>query len=158
MLVPPRPAPDSWAADPAADVAIWQITLAPGGELTLPPATREAARRTLYVHVGAGLKVEGEDVGAERVIEAAALVPLRLSNGGPDKVEILLLQGVPIGEPVVAHGPFVMNNRAEIEQALGDFRRTQFGGWPWPTQAPVHPAGKGRFARLPGQETELTPP
>jgi hypothetical protein len=50
---------------------------------------------------------------------------------------------------VVQHGPFVMNDRAGIEQAFLDYQRTGFGGWPWPTDDPVHPREAGRFARRP---------
>ena len=37
----------------------------------------------------------------------------------------LLLAARPLGEPVVQHGPFVMNTRAEIEQALDDYRNNR---------------------------------
>ena len=40
-----------------------------------------------------------------------------------------------------------MNKREEIERATQDYRRTQFGGWPWPSEAPVHERDAGRFAR-----------
>jgi hypothetical protein len=40
-----------------------------------------------------------------------------------------------------------MNSAAEIEQAFRDYQRTRFGGWPWKSDDPVHPAGEGRFAR-----------
>jgi hypothetical protein len=43
-------------------------------------------------------------------------------------------------------GPFVMNSPEEITQAVLDYRRTQFGGWPWPTAEPVHDRSAGRFA------------
>ncbi len=43
-----------------------------------------------------------------------------VANG--DGASVLLLAGRPIGEPVVQHGPFVMNSREEIEQALADYR------------------------------------
>jgi hypothetical protein len=58
-----------------------------------------------------------------------------------------VLQGRPIGEPVVQHGPFVMTTRSEIQQAFADYQRTRFGGWPWSSDAPVHPRTEGRFAR-----------
>ncbi len=71
-------------------------------------------------------------------------VPL---EGGGEPTEMLLLQGRPIGEPVAQYGPFVMNSQAEIQQALRDYQRTRFGGWPWPSDEPVHPRDAGRFAR-----------
>jgi hypothetical protein len=39
-----------------------------------------------------------------------------------------------------------MNSPDEIRQAIRDYQRTQFGGWPWPTDDPVHPRDAGRFA------------
>jgi hypothetical protein len=66
---------------------------------------------------------------------------------GPEGAEVLVLQGRPIGEPVAQYGPFVMNDRAGIEQAISDYQATGFGGWPWPTDDPVQPREAGRFAR-----------
>jgi quercetin 2,3-dioxygenase len=77
----------------------------------------------------------------------------RLSVTSPQG-ELLLLQGRPIGEPVAQYGPFVMNTPIELRQAFQDYQRTQFGGWPWPSNGPVHPREEGRFARHPDGRIE----
>ena len=61
-----------------------------------------------------------------------------------------------IAEPVARYGPFVMNTEGEIRQAYADYRRTQFGGWPWASADPTHGQAAERFARLP-DGTELRP-
>ena len=46
-----------------------------------------------------------------------------------------------------------MNTDEEIQQAFSDYRRTQFGGLPWPRDDMVFPRGKGRFALTEGKES-----
>ena len=43
-------------------------------------------------------------------------------TAGKDGLQLLLLAGTPLGEPIVQHGPFVMNTEAEIRQAIADYR------------------------------------
>jgi redox-sensitive bicupin YhaK (pirin superfamily) len=127
-------------------VAIWLITLAPGAAWTLPPAHNRRTVRTLYFFSGSKLDVAGRVVAQPAAIEVAAGEPVRLA--APEgQVEVLLMQGRPIGEPVAQYGPFVMNTRAELETAFNDYRRTQFGGWPFRADDPVHPRERGRFAK-----------
>jgi redox-sensitive bicupin YhaK (pirin superfamily) len=142
----PPPPPRSWAARPDTDVAIWTIHMQAGAKWTLPPTSDERTVRTLYFYEGASLRVGDELVRdhCAMVVESDTELPLEAGEGG---CEVLMLQGRPIGEPVVAHGPFVMNKREEIERAMMDYRRTRFGGWPWPSEHPVHPRDAGRFAR-----------
>jgi hypothetical protein len=107
----------------------------------------------LYVFEGSGVEVDGDAVGASTGAVVRSDTSLELV--GIDDVEVLVLQGRPIGEPVAQYGPFVMNNRAEIEQAFADFRNTGFGGWPWPSQEPVNAPEAGRFARRPDGTVEV---
>ncbi len=103
--------------------------------------------RSLYFFRGTELRVAG--AGWTRT--PASILERRRrtwsSKRDADGAEMLLLQGRPIAEPVVQYGPFVMNTRAEIQQAMHDYQRTQFGGWPWPSDGPVHARERGRFAR-----------
>jgi redox-sensitive bicupin YhaK (pirin superfamily) len=143
----PPPPPDSWASQPDADVAIWTLRMAPGARWKLPPAVNAAARRTLYFFEGASVSVAGEAVAQHAAIELRAASAVELVNTGADVAEFLMLQGRPIGEPVAQYGPFVMNTEAELKQAFDDYRRTEFGGWPWPDSGPVHGPERVRFAR-----------
>jgi redox-sensitive bicupin YhaK (pirin superfamily) len=140
---PLAPPPSSWASRPDSDVAIWSIRLAPGARWTLPPA-RAGTNRTLYLFRGAA-RIAGRALTAKVGVKLRGDAEVSLEADG--EAELLLLQGRPIGEPVAAYGPFVMTTRSEIQQAVGDYQRTRFGGWPWPTDDPVHPRDEGRFAR-----------
>jgi redox-sensitive bicupin YhaK (pirin superfamily) len=149
---PPSPPPKSWGSDPESDLAIWTFKMEPGAKFTLP-AARPGTNRTLYFFRGKTFSIGGRDVPLERAVELRAEVPAHLENGSGE-TELLLLQGRPIGEPVVKHGPFVMNTREEIQQAFSDYRRTGFGGWPWQNHGPVHGAEGDRFARHADGRTE----
>ena len=152
-LSPLTPPPDSWASRHDADVAIWTLKMAPGARWTLPAAQTPAARRQLYFFKGASVAIAGKNITEHAAIELAAFQRVELVNG-PEAGEFLLLQGKPIAEPVVQCGPFVMNTQAEIHQAFADYRATEFGGWPWPDNAPVHGKENVRFARHADGRTE----
>jgi redox-sensitive bicupin YhaK (pirin superfamily) len=153
---PLPPPPASWASRADADVAIWTLRMAPGANWTLPAAGGEATLRNLYFFKGRSIRVAGRDVASHAVIELRGNAEVELVNADEGS-ELLMLQGRPIAEPVAQHGPFVMNTQAEILQAFADYRRTRFGGWPWPDDAPVHGRDAGRFARHPDGRVEKPP-
>jgi redox-sensitive bicupin YhaK (pirin superfamily) len=99
------------------------VRLAPGAEIRLPAA----ANRSVFLYVVRGeVAVAGKPLPQWHLAELAHdgdTVALA-SEGGA-----LLLFGHadPIGEPVVAHGPFVMNTREEIVQAIHDYQAGRFG-------------------------------
>jgi quercetin 2,3-dioxygenase len=140
---PPTPPPDSWASQDGSDIAIWSIRMAPNATWMLPPGPA-GTNRVLYAFKGATFGIGGRDLTLPQCAQLRPEVAVALQNG-PQEAELLLLQGRPIGEPVAHHGPFVMNTRAELEQAYTDYRATQFGGWPWDRDDPVH-GRQGRFA------------
>jgi quercetin 2,3-dioxygenase len=89
-----------------------------------------APSRNIFLYVVRGeIRVGGEPASAFHLVE--------LNHDG-DTVDIeattdaalLFGHAEPIGEPVVAHGPFVMNTREEIRQAMMDYQSGKFGGLP----------------------------
>lgn len=144
----PAAPPNSWASRPDADVAIWHLAITEDAEVTLPVAP--GTRRSVYVFDGAAIGV-GEPAPAAAIepstgAEVVADAPLQIRSSG-DRSECLVLQGRPIGEAVAQYGPFVMNDRQGIVTAMDDYQRTGFGGWPWPSDDPVHERSATRFAR-----------
>lgn len=140
----PEPPKNSWAADAANEVLVLNILMDFGASFKLPKASA-GVNRTLYFYSGDKLEINGTWVANYHAIEVHADVELSITNGNK-KGCILVLQGKPIGEPVMQYGPFVMNTKAEIEQAFQDYHKTQYGGWPWPRYEMVHDRNAGRFA------------
>jgi redox-sensitive bicupin YhaK (pirin superfamily) len=141
---PPSPPPDSWASRPNTDFAIWLIRLGPGASYHLH-AANAGTNRTLYAFMGDDVAIDGTRVSADTGARLEPSVTAHLHNRG-EPAEFLMLQGRPIEAPVFQMGPFVMNSPEELRQAVDDYRRTRFGGWPWPGPDPVHARGEGRFA------------
>lgn len=141
----PPPPPHSWAARADSDVAIWSIRMEANAGWTLP-AARAGTNRVLYAFGAGGIHVGGTPITKGTGVHLKPDAPVELVAGATG-ADLLVLQGRPIGEPVAQHGPFVMNTRAEIQQAFTDYQRTRFGGWPWDSADPVHAPTEGRFAR-----------
>lgn len=141
------PPPASWASQPEADLAIWTLRMAPGARWTLPPA-RAGTNRSLYFFSGSSLRIAGHALTESHRVDLAADREVELEAGETD-VELLLLQGRPIAEPVVQYGPFVAESHEALRAVILRYQATEFGGWPWGSSEPVHRRGEGRFARLP---------
>ena len=138
------PTPDSWAANPENAVGVYTIKMEAWAIWTLPK-TSSAANRSVFYYTGESIEIEGHNISARHLIELQAGEDITITNGSVDSF-FLILEGKPIGEPVAQHGPFVMNTQQEIREAMADYGRTQFGGWPWVEREVVHAREKGRFA------------
>ncbi len=138
------PTPDSWAADPESHVGIFLIRMEAGGSFVIP-AGSPTANRNLYYYQGGSIRITGRDITASNRIKLSADQEILVINGDADSY-FLLLEAEPIDEPVAKYGPFVMNTAQEIQDAYSDYRRTQFGGWPYEKEIPVNDRNSLRYA------------
>lgn len=141
----PAPAPNSWAADPTNEVAIWTIKLEAGAQWTLP-AANGPVNRSLYFYAGDQIHIADQSISNQNIIDLTPNEAVTIGNGGSDSY-LLFLQGRPINEKVVQHGPFVATSQSGIMEIMQDYRANEFGGWPWPRPDQVHDRQRGRFAR-----------
>ena len=146
------PPPASWASQEGSEVAIWLLKLEKDAAVELP-ASRNEVTRTLYFFDGRGLLIDGEEINSATGAQVDSRKDIMLESR-VGAVELLVLQAKPIGEPIVQHGPFVMNAKEEIMQTFRDFERTQFGGWSFPRHDMVHGKELQRFARHPDGKLE----
>lgn len=102
------------------------VRLAPGGALSLPVPPG----RTVFLYVVSGeIAVGGRPAPAWNLVELnddGDAVAFEAASGAV----AVLGHAAPIGEPIVAHGPFVMNTREEIVQAIADYNAGKFGAVP----------------------------
>lgn len=138
------PTPDSWAADSQNAVGVYTVEMKANAHWILPGTISEA-NRSIFFYKGSEVIIDGKPISNNSIIELVANEEVEIHNGNQNAY-FLILEGKPIGEPVAQHGPFVMNTPEEIRQAMKDYGKTQFGGWPWPETEVVHPIDKGRFA------------
>lgn len=113
-------------------IALAHVTIEPGAALELPwPVGFNALG---YVLSGDALVGPAGRPVAEGQLavfgEGDTIVVRGADNPAGEPAEVLLLGGQPIGEPVVMHGPFVMNTADEIRQAIEDFEAGLFGRVP----------------------------
>jgi len=142
----------SWAHDEQNEVAVWLITLQPGASIEIPKSS-QILNRSLFHFRGGNIKVADQNASAMTGFELDATMSCEIE--AESKAEILIIQGRPINEPVSQHGPFVMNSDEEIVKALSDYRKTQFGGWPWDRRDVVHGSDPQRFGKHPNGQKDI---
>jgi quercetin 2,3-dioxygenase len=113
------------AFQPHTDVQLNTIYFKPGGKLDI----RVPLDRNIFFYVIRGqLDVNGTGAKARQLVEFHNDAEELRVEGAAES--ILLFGHVrPLNEPVVAHGPFVMNTEEEIREAYNDYRQGKFGTW-----------------------------
>ncbi|MGZ4190638.1 MAG: pirin family protein [Actinomycetota bacterium] len=124
-------------------MAFVHATLSPGAQLQLPwPADFNAL---VYVLAGRGRAgTEGRPVQTGQLVvfgsgDQITVAAEQTQDSNAPALEVLVLGGRPIREPVAAYGPFVMNTRDELVQAFEDFRAGKLGTIPANALMPFRP-------------------
>ena len=115
-------------ADPFTRLTCFDITLEPLRTLILPEETF-FGKTAFFYGIDGSLEIGGSpllpdviailDTGSDKLPGGLAI------KAGDKGARLLFISGTPLHEPVVAYGPFVMNTRAEIEQAIDDYRNNR---------------------------------
>jgi redox-sensitive bicupin YhaK (pirin superfamily) len=126
-------------------LTITHITLAPGAQVDIP--WRADFNALAYALSGFGtIGAEGHPIatGQTAVLVNGDTIRITAAPGQEARspnLELFLIGGVPLREPVFQHGPFVMSTRAEVIEAFEDFQAGRFGQIPMNAIQPHRPKG-----------------
>jgi len=142
-------------------VLVVTVKLPAGTSWTLPRYSGErpvdGLNRNAYLYTGAAGSVSGRSITGRRRVRLRPDADAVFAADAGAPLEVLILQGRELDEPVVQHGPFVGNSREDIAKAFQDYQRTGFGGWPWSSDAVAHPRERQRFAQYADGRVEEKP-
>lgn len=113
------------AATTFTEMNVWDVVINAGKEAVLTVPDNHSL--SMVVLRGQAQFNGQEQAGAGQLVGFTAEGGAVRVAAGEEEVKILLLSGVPIAEPVVGYGPFVMNTEDEIRQAIHDFNHGRFG-------------------------------
>ncbi|MEC4168430.1 MULTISPECIES: pirin family protein [unclassified Pseudomonas] len=109
------------------DIDVWDIRLNAGKSATFDV---HQGRNTALVVLHGAVEVNGQEVVREGQLALFERDGSQVRLEANNDAVLLILSGEPIDEPIVGHGPFVMNTDAEIQQAFVDFQSGKFGRMP----------------------------
>jgi len=112
------------AAKTFSPINLWDVTLRAGKSVELP--LPDGHTTTFLVQSGEVL-VNGGSRAGEGDLAIFARDGNRITVKANTDARLLVMDGEPFAEPVVGHGPFVMNSRAEIQQAFEDYQLGRMG-------------------------------
>lgn len=114
------------AVDSPTDLSISRIDLLKGGQFSIGIP----AERAIFFYVVRGaVQINGDKEVNFRTLVEFAHEGENLEIKAQEDAILLLGHGKPFNEPVVAHGPFVMNTQEEIRQAIRDYQAGKMGMW-----------------------------
>jgi len=105
-------------------IDVWDLRLNAGKLLTL---NLHEGRNSALVLLKGAVQINGVETAAVGQLVLFERDGRQLTLEASEDAVVLLLSGEPIDEPIVGHGPFVMNTEQEIHQAFADFQSGRFG-------------------------------
>ena len=108
-------------------IDVWDLRLNAGKLLTLD---LHEGRNTALVVLRGSVRINDQESAGVGQLALFERVGNQLTLEASEDATVLLLSGEPIDEPIVGHGPFVMNTEQEIHQAFVDFQSGRFGRMP----------------------------
>lgn len=114
-------------SQPATDPTYLDVALNAGAQYVHPLPGQHAA--FMYVFEGAVRVGGGADASVVNTGELAVLgegSEVRLAGASKETARVILVAGRPLREPVARYGPFVMNTREQLVQAVEDFQKGKF--------------------------------
>lgn len=112
------------AAKTFTPINVWDVDLRAGKQAELPLPD---GHTTTFLVLSGEVTVNGERDAREGDLAIFSKAGDGISVMAKTDVKLLVMAGEPIAEPVVGHGPFVMNTQIEIEQAFADFQLGRMG-------------------------------
>jgi quercetin 2,3-dioxygenase len=121
-------------------ISVAHVTVSPGARVTVP--WRPDFNALAYVLSGSGWAgTEQHPIGLGQLAVLGDGDSITVAAAPSEALDVLLLGGQPLREPIAAYGPFVMNTRAEVAQAFEDFRAGRLGTVP---ADGLHPYRRGQ--------------
>jgi len=105
-------------------INLWEVSLRAGKSADLPLPD---GHTTTFLVLSGEVTVNGERAAGEGDLAIFERAGSGISLTAKTDAKLLVMGGEPIPEPVVGHGPFVMNSRAEIQKAFEDYQLGRMG-------------------------------
>ena len=117
----------SGAAKTYSPINLWDVTLLPGKPVTFPVPD---GHTTALLLLNGAITIHGDQIAKEGDLAVFHRTGTSITLEAQSETRLLLMDGEPFNEPIVGHGPFVMNSKEEILKAFEEYEQGKMGELP----------------------------